>query len=112
MEYICKMNEKMENNTCSTYNNGKFRTKNIKSEQEMNEEVFKKWDQLFGTYFENLSFPDEWYIGVQRLFADEVFEEEMSAAMEKYFNRMVQYDSDPDDEVIANLEKIKTELGF
>jgi len=78
----------------------------------MNKKALKRWSQLFDSYFDHPSIPEEWYAGVQRLFANEVFEEEKSVVMEKYFNRMVQYDPNPDDEVISRLEEIKIELGF
>ena len=108
---VYEMNETMITTPAPIYRNERFRI-NAKSEQIMNEEAFKRWDRLLDSYFDDPIFPEEWYASVQRLFADEVFEEEKSAAMEKHFNRMVQYDPNPDDDVISRLEKIKTELGF
>ena len=78
----------------------------------MNKNVLKKWDKLFETYFKYSAISEKWRIGIQRLLADETFEEEKRASLEKYFEQMVQYDPNPDDEVFSRLEKIKNELGF
>ena len=105
------MNETMMTTPAPIYRNEQFRI-NVKRRQTMNEEAFKRWDRLLYSYFDDSVLPEEWYASVQRLFADELFEEEKFAAMEKHFNRMVQYDPNPGNDVISRLEKIKTELGF
>ena len=78
----------------------------------MDEKALRRWNQLFNFYLNDPSMPEEWYAEVQRLFADEIFEEEKFAALEKYFDKMVRYDQNPDSETLRRLDKITADLGF
>ena len=78
----------------------------------MDQQALKRWEEMLDAYFHDLSVSEKWCTGVQRLFAEEIFEEEKFTALEGCFNRMVHYDSNPGNDVISCLKKIKAELGF
>jgi len=57
---------------------------------QMNKRILKRWDKLLDIYFNDSSVSEEWRARVGRWLAEEVFEEEKDAALEKYFNLMMQ----------------------
>ena len=56
----------------------------------MNRRILKRWDKLLNIYFNSSSVSQEWRAKVGRWLAEEICEEEKDAALEKYFNLMIQ----------------------
>jgi len=56
----------------------------------MNKDALKWWNKLLKLYFSDSLVSEEWRARVQQLFADEIFEEEKSAVLEKYFYKIIE----------------------
>jgi hypothetical protein len=74
----------------------------------MNTKALKIWEKLLDAYFCAPSISEEWRYHVRRLLFEKSFEEEKFAALEIWFHRMVRYDFDPDDTIVAQFKKIKS----
>ena len=55
----------------------------------MKRKILAYWDKLLNLYFNDSSLSEEWRKRVMRLLAQDLFEEEKSAALEKYFDKIV-----------------------
>ena len=78
----------------------------------MKKKILAWWDKILDLYFNDSSVSEAWRERVERLLAEELFEEEKSAALKRHFDKMVRYDLHPDTEVGKRLQGIKEELGF
>jgi hypothetical protein len=79
----------------------------------MDNKAIKPREQLLDAYFSHPgTMPESWYHRVQQLFFETTSEEEKFAALEMCFNKMVQYDPNPDDDVYSSFEEVKADLDF
>ena len=78
----------------------------------MDKKALKRWEKLLEAYFCNTAMSEEWREKVRLMLFEEPGEEEKFAVLERYFDQMMRYDTDPDSQIISSLEQIKTDLGF
>ena len=78
----------------------------------MKKKVLAYWKKLLHLYFNDASLSEAWRERVRRLLVQDLLEEEKDAALQTFFDKMVNHDPHPDQEVGKKLAGIKGELGF